>query len=117
MEPNRLDRRSLRRRLGDVRVAQRPEEAIAAADVVLSVLVRTVTEQVLLSPDAVSAVRSGAVVCDMDTSGLPTARVLDRTYRAAQRAFVSAPVSGSVASVTSGQLLVIAAGSVTTWQG
>jgi 3-hydroxyisobutyrate dehydrogenase len=86
-------------------------EAAAGADVVISVLASgEVTTAVLLDPAFTGALRPGAVVIDMATSGVPAARELDRGLGAAGARFVDAPVSGSVPTIAAGQLLVMASG-------
>lgn len=93
--------------------AQTPAQAVGDADIVLSVLaLGEHTEQVLLDQDLLAALPAGAVVCDMATSGTATADRLATTYREAGIAFVDSPVAGSVASVLSSALVVLASGSV-----
>jgi 3-hydroxyisobutyrate dehydrogenase-like beta-hydroxyacid dehydrogenase len=95
-----------------VHVASSPEEAVAGADLVISMLADgPVTTGVLLDPAVLAALASGTVVCDMATSGVATARELDAGLTAAGARFVDAPVSGSVPTIAAGQLLVMASGS------
>ena len=84
---------------------------MAEADVVLSVLASgAATEAVLLDPATLAGLRPGAVVCDLATSGIETAELLAERLSAAGVRFVDAPVSGSVPTVVSGPLLVMASG-------
>ncbi|MGN6243461.1 MAG: NAD(P)-dependent oxidoreductase [Motilibacteraceae bacterium] len=95
----------------DVRLAGSAADAVAGADVVLSVLADgDVTRAVLLAPDVVGALQADAVVCDLGTSGVAAARALSDALSEHRRRFVDAPVSGSVPSVENGQLLVMASG-------
>ena len=95
----------------DIKVASTPALAVVEADVVIAMLASgTVTTGVLLDADLMSALRPGAVVCDMGTSGVAAARALDQTLSSAGVRFVDAPVSGSVATVAAGHLLVMASG-------
>ncbi|HKJ56207.1 MAG TPA: NAD(P)-dependent oxidoreductase [Nitriliruptoraceae bacterium] len=92
-------------------VVDRPADVVAAAGVVLCVLADgDVTEQVVLDDEVRTALRDESVIVDMGTSGLETARRLAAAHEAGPGAFLDAPVSGSVATVLSGQLLVMASG-------
>ena len=92
-------------------VADTPAACVAGADVVLSMLADGgATAATLLDRDLLEALAPEAVVCDMGTSGVDAARSVASAYAAASRRFVDAPVSGSVASVAAGQLLVMASG-------
>jgi len=88
-----------------------PAEAVAGADLVISMLAAgEVTQTVLLDVDLLAALRPGTVVCDMATSGVDTARTLAEVLAARGARFVDAPVSGSVPTIAAGQLLVMASG-------
>jgi len=92
-------------------VAESAAQAVCDCEVVLSVLADgTASRAVLLDTDVLAALRAGAVVCDLATSGVPTARALADGLRGAGVGFVDAPVSGSVPAVEAGMLLVLAAG-------
>jgi 3-hydroxyisobutyrate dehydrogenase-like beta-hydroxyacid dehydrogenase len=94
-----------------VRRAESAADAVAGADVVLSVLADgDVTRAVLLAPDVVDALAPHAVVCDLGTSGVAAAKAVSEALSERGRRFVDAPVSGSVPSVENGQLLVMASG-------
>ena len=101
---------SLADRLG-CSVAPDPASAVTSSSVVLSVLANgAVTEEILLDPAVLASLPHESVVCDMATSGLDTAETLAAAYAAASRSFVDSPVAGSVTSVLSGALLVMASG-------
>lgn len=97
--------------LREATVAASPAEAVAQSDVVLTVLANgDVTQEVLLDEDVMAAVRSGQTIVDMGTSGTDTAHSLAAAFAATPAGFVDAPVSGSVATVQAGQLLIMASG-------
>lgn len=86
-------------------------QSVSSAEFVISSLSSGgATEAVLLDPQCSGALRSDAVVCDMGTSGLSTALALKAGLTPIR--FIDCPVSGSVPSVVSGQLLVMASGDV-----
>jgi 3-hydroxyisobutyrate dehydrogenase len=92
-------------------VADAPADAVAGAQFVICALADgEVTRTVMLEGPVLSALDPDVVVCDMCTSGVPAAEALDAALRRSGRAFVDAPVSGSVATADSGQLLVMASG-------
>jgi len=94
-----------------VRVAPGPAGAVAGAGYVLCALADGgATGAVLLDPLVLAAIGPDTVVCDLGTSGVAAARELHAALRTAGRVFVDAPVSGSVATVLAGQLLVMAGG-------
>jgi 3-hydroxyisobutyrate dehydrogenase len=96
---------------GGVVVASQPADAVAESDFVLSVLADGATTcAVLLDSAAIRSMRKGVVVCDLATSGVAAARALAAGLAAEGRAFVDAPVSGSVPTVLAGELLVMASG-------
>ncbi|MHB1165834.1 MAG: NAD(P)-dependent oxidoreductase [Candidatus Nanopelagicales bacterium] len=94
-----------------VRVAATPAEAVAGAELVISILANgAVTEAVLLDPAVLAALAPGTVVCDLGTSGVATAHRLGAALSSQGARFVDSPVSGSVPTVLAGQLLVMASG-------
>lgn len=94
-----------------LRIAHMPEEAVAGAVVVLVFLADGPTTLSLLTQDRVyQAVPSGAVIADLGTSGVTTARELERAFSKRDIAFIDAPVSGSVSSMEAGSVLVMAGG-------
>lgn len=98
--------------LAGLSVADTPAACVAGVEVVISMLADGgATTAVLLEPQLLESLTPGAVVCDLGTSGVDAARTLAAAYVAAGRRFVDSPVSGSVATVAAGQLLVMASGS------
>ncbi len=94
-----------------LRMAEASADAVSGAQFVICALADgDATRTVLLDGTVLSAFRPGAVVCDMGTSGVPAAEALEAALRRSGRAFVDAPVSGSVATADAGQLLVMASG-------
>lgn len=94
------------------RVAATPAEAVAGAELVISILASgEVTEAVLLDPEVLAALAPATVVCDLGTSGVATAHRLDGALSAREVRFVDSPVSGSVPIILAGQLLIMASGS------
>ncbi len=92
-------------------VASSPADAVATAEFVIAMMATgEVTETVLLDEAVLAALSTGAVVCDMGTSGVGTAHTLHNAIVASGHDFVDAPVSGSVPTVEAGQLLVMAGG-------
>lgn len=72
-----------------------------------------VTQAVLLSdPEVLESAERRLVIVDMGTSGVDSAKVLDRAISSAGLRFVDAPVSGSVSTISAHQLLVMASGSL-----
>ncbi len=92
-------------------LAHTPANAATGTDLVIAILASgAATKQVLLEPAFLDAVGSTTVVCDMGTSGPAIASEIAARYRESRARFVDAPVSGSVPSVLSGQLLVLGSG-------
>jgi 3-hydroxyisobutyrate dehydrogenase-like beta-hydroxyacid dehydrogenase len=94
-----------------VAVAATPASAVTGADVVIAVLAdgRTTCE-VLLDTRLLEVLDEDVIVVDHGTSGVAASRDLMDGLSAAGVAFLDAPVSGSVPSVESGSLLVMASG-------
>lgn len=96
---------------GTAVVASTPARAVEGADVVLSMLADgDSTVAVLTDPALVEAVDPRAVVVNLATTGVPAVELVAVAFRAAGRRVIDAPVSGSVATVLSGSLLVMASG-------
>ena len=92
-------------------LARTPAEAVGQVDVVISMLSSgEVTQSVLLDEQVRAALRPSTVVCDMGTSGVDCALALDAALTPLGVHCLDAPVSGSVATVAAGQLLVMAGG-------
>ncbi len=86
-------------------------EAVRGAEATLTMLSDgQITQDVLLDPTVMEAMRPGSVIVDLGTSGVTAARALEAGLGARGVRFVDAPVSGSVPAVESGTLLVMASG-------
>jgi 3-hydroxyisobutyrate dehydrogenase-like beta-hydroxyacid dehydrogenase len=68
------------------------------------------TREVLLDTRLIAALNPGVVVVDHGTSGVVATRELIEGMSAAEVTFLDAPVSGSVPSIQTGSLLVMASG-------
>jgi 3-hydroxyisobutyrate dehydrogenase len=87
------------------------KEAVSGAHVVISMLANgNATADVLLDEHVIGSLDRESVVCDMSTSGVDVARRIADAYAAAGCRFLDAPVSGSVTTVETGDLLVMASG-------
>jgi 3-hydroxyisobutyrate dehydrogenase-like beta-hydroxyacid dehydrogenase len=86
-------------------------ESISDADLIITLLTSGQSvEEVLLAPGVLKACKNSAIIVDMSTSGVHTATKLQKEISAAGLRFVDAPVSGSMATIASHQLLVMASG-------
>lgn len=96
----------------NMQVAATLQDALREADVAISFFVSgPVTEAALLHEAAVlESSKESIIVVDMGTSGAETAKKLGSAVAKAGRRFVDAPVSGSVSTIQSHQLLVMASG-------
>lgn len=87
------------------------QSCIADADIVLTLLTSGQSvEDVILKPGILQACKKSAIIVDMSTSGVRTPHHLNIAIRGAGLRFVDAPVSGSMATIASHQLLVMASG-------
>lgn len=93
-------------------VAATPREAAEQADVVVvSLADDAAVRAAYRGPDGlVAGLRPGAVVADTSTVDPATLQALEPDVRAAGAHLLDTPVSGSVATVEAGQLLVMAGG-------
>jgi 3-hydroxyisobutyrate dehydrogenase-like beta-hydroxyacid dehydrogenase len=91
------------------RAAATLSEAVAAADVVLTSLADDAAVRDVYA-DARGGLRRDAVVLEMSTIAPSTVRSVAPWVTAAGAAFLDAPVSGSVSTVESGQLLIMVGG-------
>lgn len=103
---------ALSERLGGVSVADTPREAAAAADVVIVSLADDAALRATYGGDdgLVAGLATGTVVADTSTVAPETVRDLEKDVTATGARLVDTPVSGSVSSVESGALLVMAGG-------
>lgn len=94
-----------------IRVADSPQSAVRGSQLVISMLATgPATCSVLLNDEVLGAFAPQTIVCDMATSGMEAAQLLASGLSKAGIRYLDAPVSGSVASVLSGALLVMASG-------
>ena len=92
--------------------AATPADAVREAGLVITMLADgPALSSVLFGPNGVvAAARPGTIVCDMATIGVDSALARTAELAEAGLVFLDAPVSGSVASVRSRSLLVMAGG-------
>jgi 3-hydroxyisobutyrate dehydrogenase-like beta-hydroxyacid dehydrogenase len=109
---NRTTRRTERLARMGARVANDPADAARTADIVVTMLSDGATLlRVLEGPRGLLAgLRRGALVIDMSTSGRAAAHEAARRVRLAKGRFVDAPVSGTVAPATRGELVAMVGG-------
>jgi 3-hydroxyisobutyrate dehydrogenase-like beta-hydroxyacid dehydrogenase len=93
-----------------VRVAASPADAVAGADVAILMLADGTVAQAIAA-EAIPAMREGAVLVDMGTSGPDAERAIARACAERGIGFVDAPVSGSLALARSATLTAIVGGS------
>jgi len=103
---------SLAANFANMNVAATPRDALKDADVAITFFASgPITESVLLEDLSVlEDSNKSIVIVDMGTSGIETAHKLGKAVSAAGRRFIDAPVSGSVATIQSHQLLIMASG-------
>lgn len=96
-----------------VRVTSNVNEAVANSEIVISTFTDgSVTERVLLSESSLlQSAKPDTIFVDMGTSGVESAKLLSEEITNAGFRFIDAPVSGSVSTIASHQLLVMASGS------
>lgn len=92
-------------------VAATPAEAVAAADVVISVLTDAVAvRDVYLGADGAAKAAKDQVFVEMSTAGPDVANVVAPAIQKTGAQYVEAPVLGSIGAIESGKALVLAAG-------
>lgn len=93
-------------------VAPTVKSALADCDLAICTFTNgEVTQSVLLDdPNVLEGVRSNLIIVDMGTSGVESAQTLASALGSKSISFIDAPVSGSVATIASHQLLVMASG-------
>lgn len=96
---------------GSVRLAASPAEAVADADVVITMLESgQVVEQVLYQSGAVSQLRQGALVIDMSSIEPGVARGHAARIEALGGDYLDAPVSGGTRGAEAGTLSIMVGG-------
>ena len=96
-----------------VTIASSASEAVTKSEIVISIFTdgRTTQDVLIGDPKLLARAKIGTIFVDMGTSGVESAKVLNERLTQAGFRFVDAPVSGSVATIASHQLLVMASGS------
>ena len=93
------------------RLAASPAEAVAEADVVITMLENgTVVDQVLYQSGAINQLRQGALVIDMSSIEPAMARRHGTLVEAQGGAYLDAPVSGGTRGAEAGTLSIMAGG-------
>jgi 2-hydroxy-3-oxopropionate reductase len=92
-------------------VAATPEEAVAGAEIVISMLIDgPVTRQVLLAPGLIAATAPDALIIDMASVEPDCDREIAAQVRTLGRRFLDAPVSGGVTGAEAGTLAIFVGG-------
>jgi len=101
--------------LGVGKVAATPAEAVAKAEVVISMLTdaNAVRETYTGENGAARAAKKGQVFVEMSTAGPDVSKELAPAIERAGAQFVEAPVMGSIPAIESGKLFILAAGDET----
>ncbi len=87
-------------------------DAISASEIVICTFTDGKTTQAVLigEESTLSGIAKETIIIDMGTSGIESAKLLSSKLASLGIAFVDAPVSGSMATIASHQLLVLASG-------
>ncbi|MBZ2169365.1 MULTISPECIES: NAD(P)-dependent oxidoreductase [Marinobacter] len=95
-------------------LATSPAEAVAEADVVITMLENTdVVEQVLVGQGAIEAIRPDTLVIDMSSVTPTVARRHGKLVEAQGGHYIDAPVSGGTVGAAEGRLSIMAGGDET----
>ncbi|MAO13231.1 NAD(P)-dependent oxidoreductase [Marinobacter sp.] len=98
--------------VGEATIAGSPAEAVAGADIVITMLENgAVVEDVLVAQGALAALQSGALVIDMSSVQPSLARRLAGLAAERGAGFVDAPVSGGTLGAVEARLSIMAGGS------
>jgi len=96
---------------GEATIAGSPAEAVAGADIVITMLENgAVVEDVLVGQGALTALKSGALVIDMSSVQPSLARRLAGLAAEQGAGFVDAPVSGGTLGAADARLSIMAGG-------
>ncbi len=99
---------------GEAKLASSPAEAVADADMVITMLENgAVVDQVLVGQGTLEALRPGTLVIDMSSVQPSLARRHGEQVRAMGASYVDAPVSGGTVGATEARLSIMAGGSET----
>lgn len=105
--PGKCDRFS-----GEAAIADSPAEAVADADLVITMLENgDVVEQVLVGQGAINAMKPGALIIDMSSVQPSLARRHAELAAGRDLGYVDAPVSGGTLGAEEGRLSIMAGGS------
>ncbi len=87
-------------------------DAISASEIVICTFTDGKTTQAVLigEESTLAGIAKETIIIDMGTSGIESAKLLSSKLASLGIAFVDAPVSGSMATIASHQLLVLASG-------
>ena len=97
---------------GEATIAASPAEAVADADVVVTMLENSdVVEHVLVEQGAISSMKPGALLVDMSSVQPSLARRHAELAAAREVGYVDAPVSGGTLGAEEGRLSIMAGGS------
>ncbi|KPQ27397.1 MAG: 2-hydroxy-3-oxopropionate reductase [Marinobacter excellens HL-55] len=97
---------------GQATIAGSPAEAVAEADLVITMLENgTVVEDVMVAQGALAALKTGALVVDMSSVQPSLARRHAQLAAAQGAGYVDAPVSGGTLGATEARLSIMAGGS------
>jgi 3-hydroxyisobutyrate dehydrogenase-like beta-hydroxyacid dehydrogenase len=98
--------------IGVGKVAATPAEAMATAEIVISMLTdaNAVRATYLGDGGAVTAAKTGQVFVEMSTAGPDISREIAPALERAGAQLVEAPVMGSIPAIESGKLFILAAG-------
>ncbi len=97
---------------GQATIAGSPAEAVAEADLVITMLENgTVVEDVMVAQGALAALKAGALVVDMSSVQPSLARRHAQLAAAQGAGYVDAPVSGGTLGATEARLSIMAGGS------
>ncbi|MGM0952779.1 MAG: NAD(P)-dependent oxidoreductase [Pseudomonadota bacterium] len=96
---------------GEATIAASPAEAVAGADVVITMLENgDVVEDVLVAQGAIDALKPGALVVDMSSVQPSVARRHAQLAADREAGYVDAPVSGGTVGAADGRLSIMAGG-------
>ena len=97
---------------GEALIADSPAEAVAEADIVITMLENgAVVEDVLINQGVMDALPSGALLIDMSSVQPSTARAHAELAQAKGAGYVDAPVSGGTVGAAQATLSIMAGGS------
>ncbi|MDX1635798.1 MAG: NAD(P)-dependent oxidoreductase [Marinobacter sp.] len=103
---------------GQARICAEPAEAVAGADVVITMLENgPVVDQVLVGQGVIEALEPGAVLIDMSSAPPSLARAHGARVTESGAGYLDAPVSGGTLGAEQGRLSIMAGGDAGTLAG